>query len=70
MTLRDRLEKALVKGHASDLDHLLYNERDHIDDLKMLRDAAVLIAVTDRPAGSWPSRHHRHDRQFPVRQRL
>ena len=49
MILRDRLEKALVKGHASDLDHLLYNERDHIDDLKVLRDAAVLIAVTDRP---------------------
>ena len=49
MTLRDRLEKALVKGHASDLDHLLYNERDHIDDPKVLRDAAVLIAVTDRP---------------------
>ena len=48
MTLRDRLEKALAKGHASDLDHLLYNERDHIDDLKVLRDAAVLIAVTER----------------------
>ena len=49
MTLRDRLEKALVRGHENDLDHLLYNERDHIDDLKILRDAAVLIAVTDRP---------------------
>ncbi|WP_417593483.1 CoA pyrophosphatase [Parasphingorhabdus sp.] len=48
MTLRDRLEKALVKGHESNLDHLLYNEHDHIDDLKVLRDAAVLIAVTDR----------------------
>ena len=49
MILRDRLEKALVRGHENDLDHLLYNERDHIDDLKALRDAAVLIAVTDRP---------------------
>jgi len=49
MNLRDRLEKALVHGHESDIAHELYNERDHIDDLTGLRNAAVLIAVTDRP---------------------
>ena len=48
MKLRDRLEKALVEGHENDLDHVLYNERDHIDDMTGLRDAAVLIAITDR----------------------
>ena len=49
MTLRDRLEQALVKGHANDLSAELYSERDHIDDMSGLRDAAVLIAITDRP---------------------
>ncbi len=49
MTLRDRLEKALVQGHENDIAHELYNERDHIDDVSGLRNAAVLIAVTDRP---------------------
>ncbi|MEP2990704.1 MAG: CoA pyrophosphatase [Parasphingorhabdus sp.] len=49
MTLRDRLEKALVLGHENDIAHELYSESDHIDDLSRLRDAAVLIAVTDRP---------------------
>lgn len=49
ISLRDRLEKALVQGHANDLDHELYNEREHIEDIAGLRDAAVLIAVTDRP---------------------
>ncbi len=49
MNLRDRLEKALVRGHENDIAHELYNERDHIDDMSGLRNAAVLIAVTDRP---------------------
>jgi len=49
MTLRDRLEQALVQGHENDIAHELYNERDHIDDVSGLRNAAVLIAVTDRP---------------------
>lgn len=49
MTLRDRLEKALVQGHENDIAHELYSERDHIDDISGLRNAAVLIAVTDRP---------------------
>ena len=49
MRLRDRLDRALVEGHENDLDHLLYSERDHIDDLSGLRNAAVLIAITDRP---------------------
>ena len=49
ISLRDSLEKALVRGHENDLAHELYNERDHIEDIAGLRDAAVLIAVTDRP---------------------
>lgn len=49
MILRDRLEKALVQGHENDLTHELYSERDHIEDINGLRNAAVLIAVTDRP---------------------
>lgn len=49
MTLRDRLEEALVAGHENDIAHELYSERDHIDDVSGLRDAAVLIAITDRP---------------------
>ncbi|WP_430428100.1 CoA pyrophosphatase [Parasphingorhabdus sp.] len=49
ISLRDRLEKALAQGHENDLAHELYNERDHIEDIAGLRDAAVLIAVTDRP---------------------
>lgn len=49
MNLRDRLEKALVQGHENDIAHELYNERDHIEDVRGLRNAAVLIAVTDRP---------------------
>ncbi|GAB5489013.1 MAG: CoA pyrophosphatase [Parasphingorhabdus sp.] len=49
MNLRDRLSKALVQGHENDIAHELYNERDHIEDMSGLRNAAVLIAVTDRP---------------------
>jgi len=49
MRLRDRLENALVAGHENDIAHELYSERDHIDDVSGLRDAAVLIAITDRP---------------------
>lgn len=49
MKLRDRLDKALVQGHENDLAHQLYSEREHIEDVSSLRNAAVLIAVTDRP---------------------
>ena len=49
MKLRDRLEKALVEGHENDIAHELYSETDHIEDMSSLRDAAVLIAITDRP---------------------
>lgn len=48
LTLREKLEKALMQGHENDLSAELYNERDHIDDMDGLRDAAVLIAITDR----------------------
>lgn len=47
--LRARLSVALREGHASDLDHKLSDERDFVQDLESLRNAAVLIAITDRP---------------------
>ena len=49
LDLRKKLSKALRDGHASNLDHDLSDERDIIKDLGSLRDAAVLIAITDRP---------------------
>lgn len=49
MKLRDRLEAALAQGHENDIAHELYSERDHVADVSTLRDAAVLIAITDRP---------------------
>lgn len=47
--LRARLSVALREGHASNLDHKLSDERDFVQDLESLRNAAVLIAITDRP---------------------
>lgn len=47
--LRARLSVALHEGHASDLEHKLSDERDIVKDLGSLRNAAVLIAITDRP---------------------
>ncbi|MEO9470375.1 CoA pyrophosphatase [Parasphingorhabdus sp.] len=47
--LRARLSVALHEGHASDLKHKLSDERDFVQDLDSLRNAAVLIAITDRP---------------------
>ncbi|MEH6758338.1 MAG: CoA pyrophosphatase [Parasphingorhabdus sp.] len=47
--LRTKLSQALREGHANDLDHSLADERHFITDLDSLRDAAVLIAITDRP---------------------
>ncbi|WP_108811128.1 CoA pyrophosphatase [Sphingorhabdus sp. Alg231-15] len=49
LDLRTRLSQALDNGHANDLDHALSDERDFIKDLNSLRNAAVLIAITDRP---------------------
>lgn len=47
--LRTRLAQALHDGHENNLDHALSDERDFIKDLDSLRNAAVLIAITDRP---------------------
>lgn len=47
--LRARLSVALREGHASNLDHKLSDERDFVKNLDSLRNAAVLIAITDRP---------------------
>ncbi|QTD57538.1 CoA pyrophosphatase [Parasphingorhabdus cellanae] len=47
--LRAHLARALKSGHANNLDHALSDERDFVKDLDSLRDAAVLIAITDRP---------------------
>ncbi len=49
LDLRTKLSRALDNGHANDLDHALSDERDFIQNLDSLRDAAVLIAITDRP---------------------
>ncbi|QJB70767.1 CoA pyrophosphatase [Parasphingorhabdus halotolerans] len=49
MALRDKLARALKDGHASDMDHVMADERDIVQDIDRLRDAAVLIAITDRP---------------------
>ncbi|MEL6874666.1 MAG: CoA pyrophosphatase [Pseudomonadota bacterium] len=46
--LRDRLSAALRTGHANDLDAHMSDERDFVKDVDSLRDAAVLIAITDR----------------------
>lgn len=47
--LRARLSVALREGHANNLDHKLSDERNFVKDLESLRNAAVLIAITDRP---------------------
>ncbi|GAA0488542.1 CoA pyrophosphatase [Parasphingorhabdus litoris] len=47
--LKTKLSQALRSGHANNLDHALSDERDFIKDLNSLRNAAVLIAITDRP---------------------
>lgn len=47
--LRSKLASALRDGHASDLGHALADESDIVQDPSTLRNAAVLIAITDRP---------------------
>ena len=47
--LRSGLANALRDGHAADLDHAMSDERDIVQDLNNLKNAAVLIAITDRP---------------------
>lgn len=49
MNIRTKLSQALSDGHANNLGHTLSDESDFIADLGSLRDAAVLIAITDRP---------------------
>ena len=46
-TLFDRLEKLFAQGHASDVPDLMSDAR--FADAERTADAAVLIAVTDRP---------------------
>ena len=47
-TLFDRLEKLFAQGHASDVPDLMSDAR--FADAERTADAAVLIAVTDRPS--------------------
>ncbi len=47
--IRMKLAKALRDGHAADLGSALSDESDIAGDISGLQQAAVLIAITDRP---------------------
>lgn len=49
LDLHNRLKSALRDGHANDLNDQLSDEREIINDVASLTQAAVLIAITDRP---------------------
>jgi len=48
LTLRDRLERALHRGNHRDMGGHLSDESDIITDQEALKEAAVLIAITNR----------------------
>jgi len=49
MNIRTKLSQALSDGHANDLGGVLSDESDIVEDPDSLQNAAVLIAITDRP---------------------
>jgi len=49
MDIRTKLSTALREGHANDLGDALSDESDIVKDPDSLQEAAVLIAITDRP---------------------
>jgi len=49
MDIRTKLSQALRDGHANDLGSALSDESDIVKDPGSLQEAAVLIAITDRP---------------------
>ena len=49
INIRIKLAKALRDGHANDLGSALSDESDIAGDIGGLQEAAVLIAITDRP---------------------
>jgi len=49
MDIRTKLSQALRDGHANDLGSALSDESDIVGDINKLQNAAILIAITDRP---------------------